>query len=111
VVRLINKDQTPVVDDPGKESLNFQISVTIHMIVSLLLVLVLIGILKTIRKGASDGPLSLWERVRVRGFREQTCDFLAELYDGPHPLPLSQRARGAFRIASYWRSRWRSSVW
>jgi uncharacterized Tic20 family protein len=45
VVWLIKKDQMPFVDDQGKESLNFQISVTIYMIVSLVLVFVLIGIL------------------------------------------------------------------
>jgi hypothetical protein len=50
---------------------------------------------EAVRERANDGSLSLWERVRVRAFREQTCHFLAEVYDGPHPLPLSQRARGA----------------
>ena len=40
---LIKKDQMPLVDDQGKESLNFQISVTIYAIVAGLLILVLIG--------------------------------------------------------------------
>ncbi len=43
VVWLVKKDQMPLVDDQGKESLNFQISVTIYALVSALLVLVVIG--------------------------------------------------------------------
>jgi hypothetical protein len=35
-------------------------------------------------------PLSLWERVRVRAFRENHFILPGGL-PGPHPLPLSQR--------------------
>jgi uncharacterized Tic20 family protein len=45
VVWLIKKEQMPFVDDQGKESLNFQISVTIYAIVSGILILALIGFL------------------------------------------------------------------
>jgi uncharacterized Tic20 family protein len=41
---LIKKDQFPFVDDQGKESLNFQLSMTIYAIGALLLSLILIGI-------------------------------------------------------------------
>nr|WP_268746051.1 DUF4870 domain-containing protein [Oleiagrimonas soli] len=45
VVWLIKKDTMPFVDDQGKEALNFQITVTLAMLVSFLLMLVLIGFL------------------------------------------------------------------
>jgi uncharacterized Tic20 family protein len=44
VVWLIKKDSSPFVDDQGKESLNFQITVTILAIVSTILIIVIIGI-------------------------------------------------------------------
>lgn len=43
VVWLIKKDEYPLVDDQGKESLNFQISITIYAIASALLILVIVG--------------------------------------------------------------------
>ena len=47
VIWLIKKDQSPFVNDQGKESLNFQISLVIYgiigSVVSLILMLVLIG--------------------------------------------------------------------
>ncbi|HZS04450.1 MAG TPA: DUF4870 domain-containing protein [Blastocatellia bacterium] len=45
VIWLIKKDQSRFVDDQGKESLNFQISVTIYAIIAGLSILVLVGIL------------------------------------------------------------------
>ena len=44
IVWLVKKDEMPEVDSHGKESMNFQISVTIYTIVSAILVLLLIGI-------------------------------------------------------------------
>lgn len=44
VVWLVKRDQFHLVDDQGKESMNFQISLTIYMIISIILSLVLIGI-------------------------------------------------------------------
>jgi uncharacterized protein len=44
VVWLIKKDQFPLVDDQGKESLNFQLSMTIYAMVAFVLCFVLIGI-------------------------------------------------------------------
>lgn len=43
VIWLIKKDTMPLVDDQGKESLNFQISMTIYGIISAVLTLVVIG--------------------------------------------------------------------
>lgn len=44
VVWLIRKEAHPLVDDQGKESLNFQITMTIAVAVSVLLAFLLIGL-------------------------------------------------------------------
>jgi uncharacterized Tic20 family protein len=44
VIWLIKKEELPLVDDQGKESLNFQISLTIYLVAAGLLSFVLIGI-------------------------------------------------------------------
>jgi uncharacterized Tic20 family protein len=43
IIWLIKKDEHPFVDAQGRESLNFQVSMTIYGIVAFLLVFVLIG--------------------------------------------------------------------
>jgi uncharacterized protein len=43
VIWLVKKDTMPFVDDQAKESLNFQITVTIAAIISMVLMVVLIG--------------------------------------------------------------------
>jgi uncharacterized Tic20 family protein len=43
IVWLIKHDEDPFVDLCGKESLNFQISMTIYMVISVILMLVFIG--------------------------------------------------------------------
>ncbi|GBE39359.1 MAG TPA: DUF4870 domain-containing protein [Nitrospirae bacterium] len=43
IIWLIKKEEMPFVNDQGKESLNFQISITIYFLISILLALVLIG--------------------------------------------------------------------
>jgi uncharacterized Tic20 family protein len=43
IIWLIKKDESSLVDDQGKESLNFQISMTIYAIIALLLTLILVG--------------------------------------------------------------------
>jgi len=45
IIWLIKKDEYPFVDEHGKESLNFQISLTIYILISIILILVIIGIL------------------------------------------------------------------
>jgi hypothetical protein len=44
VVWLLKKDESPLIDEAGKEALNFQISMTIYAFVSVLMIFVLIGI-------------------------------------------------------------------
>jgi uncharacterized Tic20 family protein len=44
VIWLMKKDEFPFVDDQGKESLNFQISLLIYALISGILVVVVIGI-------------------------------------------------------------------
>ena len=54
VLWLIKKDELPFVDDQGKEALNFQISMSIYMLVSAVLCLILIGIPLLIGLGIFD---------------------------------------------------------
>jgi uncharacterized Tic20 family protein len=44
VVWLMKKDQMEFVDDQAKEALNFQISILIYVVVSIVLIFVIIGI-------------------------------------------------------------------
>ena len=44
VIWILKRDEMPFVDDQGKESLNFQITMTLALIVSALLIFALIGI-------------------------------------------------------------------
>ncbi len=44
VIWLIKKDDMKFVDDQGKQILNFQISMTIYLILSIFLIILLIGI-------------------------------------------------------------------
>ncbi len=44
LIWILKKDEFPFVNDQGKESLNFQISITIYVLVSIILVFLLIGI-------------------------------------------------------------------
>ena len=43
IIWLVKKNEFPLVEDQGKESLNFQISITIYALVAALLALKLIG--------------------------------------------------------------------
>ena len=44
VIWLIKKEEYPLVNDQGKESINFQISMTIYIIASIILIFLVIGI-------------------------------------------------------------------
>ena len=65
VVWLIKKDTMPLVDQHGKEALNFQITVTLAVIVSFLLVFVLIGFLLLIVVGLGALVLTIMAAVKV----------------------------------------------
>lgn len=45
IVWLVKKDESAYVDENGKESLNFQISVSIYCLISVLLIIFVLGIL------------------------------------------------------------------
>lgn len=51
VIWLIKRDEYPMVNDQGKEALNFQISLTIYVLISLILALVVIGFMLLIAIG------------------------------------------------------------
>ena len=44
IIWLIKKEELPFVEDQGKEGLNFQISMTIYLLISGMLCIILIGI-------------------------------------------------------------------
>ncbi len=44
VVWLMKRDASPLIDREGKESLNFQISMTLYLLISGLMIFILIGI-------------------------------------------------------------------
>jgi len=62
---MIRKDQMPLVDVNGKEALNFQISMTIYVIIAAFLVLVLIGIPLLIILALSDLVLIIMASVKT----------------------------------------------
>lgn len=44
LIWMLKKDELPFVGDQGKEALNFQISITIYVLISVVLIFVVIGI-------------------------------------------------------------------
>ena len=65
VVWLIKKDESPFVDDQGKESLNFQISITIYCIVAAILIVIVIGIFLLIGLAILDLVLIIIAAVKA----------------------------------------------
>ncbi len=65
VIWLIKKDESPFVDDQGKESLNFQISMSIYAIIAALLTLVVIGIVLLIAVVIFDVIMVIIAAVRA----------------------------------------------
>jgi uncharacterized Tic20 family protein len=54
VLWTVKKDEFPLVEDQGKEALNFQISMTIYVIASIILIFLLVGIPLLIGLGLFD---------------------------------------------------------
>jgi uncharacterized Tic20 family protein len=54
IIWLMKKDEFAFVDDQGKQSLNFQISMMIYAIISAVLMLVIIGIFMLIAVGITN---------------------------------------------------------
>ena len=65
VVWQVKKDQSAYVTAHAKESLNFQISVTIYFVIALVLVLVLIGIPLLVGLGLFDLVLVIIAAIRA----------------------------------------------
>jgi len=65
VIWLIKKDESPFVDDQGKEALNFQISITIYCIVAALLIIVVLGIFLLIGLAILDVVLIIVAAVKA----------------------------------------------
>lgn len=65
VMWLVKKDEMPFVDEQGKESLNFQITVMIAMIVSFVLVFVIIGFFLLIAIGIGSLVLVIIATIKA----------------------------------------------
>jgi len=65
IIWLIKKDESPFVDDQGKESLNFQISISIYAIIAALLTFVVIGIVLLIALLIFDVVMVIVATVRA----------------------------------------------
>ena len=65
VVWLIKKDESPFVDDQGKEAINFQISMTLYAVIAAILILVVIGIFLLIGIGILDIVLVIIAAVKA----------------------------------------------
>jgi hypothetical protein len=65
VVWLLKKNDYPFVDEQGKESLNFQISMTIYAIVAAILIFVFIGIFLLIGLAVTDLVLVIIASVKT----------------------------------------------
>lgn len=70
IIWLIKRDTMPLVDDQGKEALNFQITMTIAAVVSAVLMLVLIGVFLLVAVGIADLVLTIIATVNAsKGIR------------------------------------------
>lgn len=65
VIWLIKKDQSAWVDKQGKESLNFQISITIYAIISGILTIIIIGALLLIAVGIFSLVMIIIASIKV----------------------------------------------
>jgi uncharacterized protein len=65
VIWMIKKDEFALVNDQGKEALNFQISMTIYLLVSVVLILILVGILFLIGLAIFDVIVTIIAMVKA----------------------------------------------
>lgn len=70
VVWLIKKEESPYVDAQGKESLNFQISVTIYCFIAAILIIVVIGIFMLIAIGIATMILIIVGAIKANNKEE-----------------------------------------
>jgi hypothetical protein len=67
VIWLVKKSTMPLVDDQGKESLNFQISVLIYAAISAVLIFVVIGFVLLIAVGIFALVMTIIAAVKASG--------------------------------------------
>lgn len=67
IVWLVKKDEMPLVDEQGKESLNFQISMTLYLICAGILCIILIGIPLLIALIVAQIALAIVAGIKVSG--------------------------------------------
>ena len=65
VIWLIKKDSFPLVEDQGKEALNFQISMFIYFLISALLCLILIGFVALVALAIADIVLTIIAAIKA----------------------------------------------
>lgn len=70
IIWLIKKDESPYVDKQGKESLNFQISVTLYCIIAAILIIVVIGIFLLIAIGIGTLVLIIVGAIKANNREE-----------------------------------------
>ena len=70
IIWLMRRDESQFVDRHGRAALNFQISMTIYMIISLILVMVFVGILMLIGFFILDVVMTIVALVRASEGRE-----------------------------------------
>lgn len=76
VIWLVKKDQSVLVAEHGKESLNFQISMLIYFVISLVLTLILIGFLLMLALVVFDIVMIIIATIKVndgQSFRYPLC--------------------------------------
>ena len=72
VIWLMKKDESPFVDHHGKESLNFQISLIIYLVISIILCFVLIGFLLLAALGIFELVMIIMAAVKANNGEEFT---------------------------------------
>ena len=65
IIWLIKKDEMPFVEDQAKEVLNFQISMTIYLIGSIILIIVFIGIPILIGLGIFNVIITIFAGIKA----------------------------------------------
>ncbi len=75
LIWLVKKDEVPIVDEQGKESLNFQITMTLYLIAAGLLSIILIGIPVLIGLFIVQLVLTIVATVKASGSEEYHYPF------------------------------------
>jgi len=65
IVWLVKRDESPLVDREGKESLNFQISMTIYALISAVFILLVVGFPMLVAVGLLDLILTIVAAVKT----------------------------------------------